>query len=79
MIHDLLQHMQAVATMHGATLTHPQTLRPMSIEGKAKSDFSRGVLATVAEVHFLASQSAEGRQALIDLGFEPVAQSVEGK
>lgn len=79
MIHKILEHMQAIAMMHNATLTRPDTLRPMMIEGRAKGDFSRGVLATVAEVHWLACQSAEGRQALIDLGFEPVAQHVEGK
>lgn len=79
MIRTLLLHMQAIAEMHGATLTIPHTLLPMVIESNAKSDFSRGVLATVAEVYWLACQSAEGRQALIDLGFEPVAQHVEGK
>lgn len=77
---QLLLHMEAMANQHGATLKHASTLRPMSIEHNAKQgDFSRGVLATLAEFHALASQCPDGRQALLDLGFEPVLEHVEGE
>ena len=75
----LLKHMEAIANQHGATLKHPGLLRAMSIERHAKNDFSRGVLATLAEFHVLASQCPEARQALLDLGFEPVLEGVEGE
>jgi hypothetical protein len=77
---QLLEHLQAIALRHGASLTHSQTLHPMSIESNAKSgDFSRGVLATVVEVYWLAGQAAEGRQAILDLGFQPLFERVEGE
>lgn len=77
---ELLEHLQAMAVLHGATLTQRGTLLPMSIEAHAvRGDLSRGVLATVAEVYSLACKSPEGRQAARDLGFEPLLERVEGE
>lgn len=76
----LLEHLQALSLQHGASLTHPSTLLAMSIESRAKhGDFSRGVLATVAEVYRVVSETPDGRQAIQDLGFEPFLQGVEGE
>lgn len=75
----ILEHMEAMANQHGASLKYPSTLRAMSIEASAKNDFSRGVLATLAEVSVLASQCPEARQSILDLGFQPVLENVEGE
>ena len=74
----LIEHLEALANLHGATLKHPLSLTPMSIECYAKhGDFSRGVLATIVEVCRLASQTTEGRQAIHDLGFRPFFESAQ--
>lgn len=74
----LVRHLHAIALEHGATLTYRNTLLPLSIASAAKQgDFSRGVLSTVAELHALMSESAQGRQALRDLGFEPAHEHIE--
>lgn len=73
----LIEHLEAVARLHGATLKCSASLRPLMIEHVAKNDFSRGVLSTVVEVYRLASQTLDGRQAIGDLGFEPLFQDVE--
>lgn len=76
----LLERLQAIALLHGAHLQHPSSLRALSIERNArKGDFSRGVLAAVAEVYLVACQSPEGRQAVRDLGFQPILEKVEGE
>lgn len=76
----LLKHLQATALMHGSTLTHSSTLRPMHIDLHAKrGEYSRGALATVVEVYSLIGQTPEGRQAMRDLGFQPLFERVEGE
>ncbi len=76
----LLEHLQATALLHGSTLTHSATLRPMHIDCHAKrGDYSRGVLAMVVEIYWLIGQTAEGRQAMRDLGFQPLFERVEGE
>ena len=45
-------------------------------EGSAAS---AGFLAAAVELRDLLAQSPQGRQALRDLGFEPVPQNVEGE
>lgn len=73
----LLEHLQTTALLHGSTLTHSATLRPMHIDCHAKrGDYSRGVLAMVVEIYWRIGQTAEGRQAILDLGFQPVSQRV---
>lgn len=68
---QLLKLLQGIAMSHGATLTCAKTLLPLNIERNAKQgDFSRGVLATVAEVYALILSVHEGRQAARDLGFD---------
>lgn len=75
MIRSLLEHLDRVAMHHGASLTVGGTLLPMSVELNAKhGDFSRGVLATIADLVALIGQTPEGRQALLDLGFEPILE-----
>ena len=78
-MHELMKTLQGLAINHGASLTCAASFRPMSIEMSAKSEFSRGVLASIAEVYVLAAQTSEGRQAILDLGFEPFFQHVEGE
>ena len=73
----LMKGLDRLAQWHGGTLRCFASLRPMTIEYNAKNDFSRGVLATIAEVVVLASQIPEGRQALRDLGFQPVPEGFE--
>lgn len=76
----LVKHLQAVALSHGSTLACPASLRPMHIDLHAKhGDYSRGVLATVVEVYSLVGQTPEGRQAIRDLGFQPLFERVEGE
>lgn len=75
----LIEHLEALATMHGATLKCAASLRPMMIERSAKNDFSRGVLSTVVEVYFLAGNTPDGRQAIADLAFQPLFQNIEGE
>jgi len=75
----LIEHLEAMARIHGATLKHLSTLRPMSVERYSKNDFSKGVLATIVEVYALACNIPEGRQAVRDLGLEPFLQDIEGK
>lgn len=75
----LIEHLEAMSLTHGATLKHPSTFHPMAIEHNAQSDFSRGVLATIYEIYDLASQTPDGRQAICDLGFQPLPQNVEGE
>lgn len=79
-MHCLVKHLQAIVRQHGSTLTCPATLRPMHIDLFAKhGDYSRGALATVAEVYWLIGQTAEGRQAIRDLGFQPLFERVDGE
>ena len=75
----LIERLSVLALWHGATLQHPSTFHPMAIEHNAQSDFSRGVLATIYEIYDLASQTPDGRQAICDLGFQPLPQNVEGE
>jgi hypothetical protein len=64
---------------HGASLTVGATLLPMSVQLNAKhGEFSRGVLAAIADLVTLIGQSPEGRQAILDLGFQPILEHVEG-
>lgn len=79
-MHGLLKHLQATALMHGSSLTSRASLRPMHIDLQAKhGDYSRGVLATVVEVYSLVGQTPEGRRAILDLGFQPLFERVEGE
>lgn len=75
----LLEHLEAIAKQHGATLKCAASLRPLMIEHIARNDFSRGVLSTVVEVYLLAGKTSDGRQAVADFGFQPLFQNVEGK
>ncbi len=77
---ELLKLMQQIALLHGASLTHPGTMTPLSIDRNAKGgDYSKGVLAALAEIHYLISNTPDGRKSLLDLGFQPFLENVEGK
>lgn len=74
----LLRGLQDVALAAGASLKCSRTLLPLNISMNAKTEFAMGVLACVAAVFDLVCQSPEGRQAALDLGFQPLFQDVEG-
>lgn len=68
---QLLKLLQGIAMSHGATLTCAKTLLPLNIERNAKQgDFSRGVLATVAEIYTQVISTGDGWHAARDLGFD---------
>lgn len=75
---QLFEMLNRIAIDHGAALESAESLLPLSIEGNAKTPFDRGVLACVAHVCALARNVPECRKALLDLGFEPFFQDVEG-
>ena len=76
----LLEHLQAISLEHGASLTCGASLRPLMIERCAtRGEYSRGVLSTIAEVYFLLGDTPEGRQAIADLGFQPLFQNTKGE
>lgn len=60
---------------HGIFITMRAGSRPMALAGLP--DYERGVAALALELVALARQSPEGRQALLNLGFEPVPEDVE--
>lgn len=55
---------------------NPEHLLPMKVGLNGNSEYARGVLSMVLEVYYLASQTTEGRQAILDLGFEPFFEKV---
>lgn len=74
-----LAHMcRQVGLEHGVVIRGAGSLTPLQIESAAKgSDFSRGVLACVAQVVYLLDQAPDGGQPAPDLFLEPVLQDVE--
>lgn len=75
---QLFEMLNGIAVSHGAALQSAETLLPLSIERNAKTPFDRGVLACVVHVYALACNVPECRKAILDLGFEPFFQDVEG-
>lgn len=69
--------LQQVAIRHCADLRRPTSLLPITVDINGASDFSRGALACVLHVLHSLSQSPEGRQAVLDLGFQPLFEQVE--
>lgn len=55
----------------------PRLLLPVGVRLNRKSEFEQGVLAMALEVYYLASQTTEGRQAILDLGLEPFFENVK--
>mgnify|MGYP006268703569 CR=1 FL=1 len=74
---SLLKTLEAVSIKHGATLKRPDSFLPLNMWINAESEFSRGVLAGIAHVYYELSQSTEGRQAIFNLGFQPLFQKIE--
>ena len=60
----------------GFSIAFPCLPSDIACEGAAAS---AGFLAAAVELRDLLAQSPQGRQALRDLGFEPVPQNVEGE
>ena len=70
--------LSASTSLHnGAIAKNPRILFPASQELSGASEFHRGMCAILIELHYELSQSAEGRKALADLGFEPLFEQVE--
>ena len=65
-----------IACDHGAGLSS-RWLLPATIQRCAASEFERGVLACVAEIYWLILRSPECREAIRNLGLEPVSEDVE--
>lgn len=75
--HDLLQLLQQIAMRSGGNLKTIRSMLPLNVALNAKTDFDKGVLACVAHVFDLVCQSPQGRQAVLDLGFQPFFQDIE--
>lgn len=73
-----LNALQQTARSYGADLKKPQSLLPINMDLNAKTEFARGVLACAAYVYASLSDSTQGRQAIRNLGFEPLLQNIEG-
>ena len=73
----VINSIASIAANHGATLKTPESLLPLNVDRYAKSDFSRGVLTCVLHVLFALSQTAQGRQAILDLGYQPLFEDVK--
>lgn len=73
----VVEALQQVAIRHHADLRRPTSLLPLNVEINCASDFSRGALACVVHVLHSLSQSPEGRQAILDLGLQPLFEKVE--
>ena len=73
----LVKNLEGIANTAGASLFYPDSLLPAEIALNERSDFNRGMLAVVLHVYKLVCQSAQGRQALVDLDFKPLFEYVE--
>jgi hypothetical protein len=73
----VLRLIAGIAVEHGGALKAPQTLFPLSAQKNAGSEFSRGVLACVFHVFHALSQTAQGRHAILDLGYQPLFEDVK--
>lgn len=78
---ELIELLEGIALTHGASLVFGEGLfcHPLQLQRCAKTEFSHGVLATVAEIYLSASRTPEGRKAICDLGFQPLPQDIEGE
>lgn len=74
---QLIKLLTDIANSQGLILD-PNFLMPISVRLNCNSDFGLGVLATVIEVYRLASQTPDGRQAILDFGLKPFFEYVEG-
>ena len=73
----VLQMLERITHVCGCTLRRPESLFPANLEHNKVNEFSRGMAAAVLEIHFLISKTAEGRQAILDLGFKPLFEDIE--
>lgn len=72
----LIKLLADIAKSQGTALD-PVLFMPISVRLNCKSEFSLGVMAALAEVYRLASQTPDGRQAILDFGLQPFFEYVE--
>lgn len=71
--------MKGIITGFGGIGFEPHWLTPLELEIQSDGNpFRRGVLVTVATLIARLAEGPKGREALANLGFQPVFQDVEG-
>ncbi len=73
----LLETMQRVAVRHDADLHKAVSLLPLEVELHSPNEYRRGVLACLSYLYVLICDTPEGRQAVLDLGLQPLFKDVE--
>lgn len=76
-VSKVVQLISCIAVNNGATLTSPESLLPLNVELNTDSEFSRGVLSCVMHIYHALSQTAQGRQTILDLGYQPFFEDVK--
>ena len=61
----------------GGPLTHPWGLHPMNVAYNSGGEYEKGVCDAILLVYGVISRSADGRKAILDLGFEPLYEHVQ--
>lgn len=80
MVHRLLEAMGQLGRAYdldGNFLQAPQALMPSSHALNSRTDVQVGAASVLLELYRVVCQSAQGREALRDLGFEPFFEQVE--
>ena len=62
---------------NGGGLGNLRGLLPLNVNLNSNNEFEKGALAAVLHIYFEISQSDEGRQAIKNLGFEPLFENIE--
>lgn len=73
---SLIQRLARIAKGHGVPLGHA-LWTALDIQKNARDEYHRGVLSCVAYIYADISRTAEGRKALLDLGFQPFFEDRE--
>ena len=74
---NVVRSLGDIAKAHGAPLGAP-LWTALDLQKAARDEYHRGVLSCVAYLYGVVSGTAEGRQALLDLGFEPFREDGKG-
>ena len=62
---------------NGGGLKNSRGLLPFNVNLNTENEFNKGALAAVMHIYFVICQSDEGRQAIQNLGFEPLFENIE--
>ena len=77
-MNKLVEWLGQIAKAHGIPMSSHALLLPCELQINTRDEYHRGVLSCVAQLYVLVSQTPEGRQARLALGFEPFFENGKG-